>query len=68
MRKKLTDDYKEACRLFWLVKGHLNSSDDTILGSYNSYFRRLWCMYQGEDMSVWEEGFEEAYQKRLDKK
>ena len=68
MREKLTDDYKEACRLFWLVKGHLNSSDDTILGSYNSYFRRLWCKYQGEDMSVWEEGFEEEYQKRLDKK
>ena len=32
----MTDDYKEACRLFWLVNGHLNSSDDIILGSYNS--------------------------------
>ena len=64
----MNDDFKEACRLFWIVKGHLNSTDDTILNSKEGYFKRLWCKYQGEDMSVIEEGFEKAYQKRLDKK
>ena len=64
----MDDDFKEACRLFWLIKGHLSSSDETIIGSQNGYFKRLWCKYQGEDTSVLLEGFEEAYQKRLDKK
>ena len=35
-------DIKEACRVFWLVKGHLKSTDATILSSYNGYFKRLW--------------------------
>ncbi len=64
----MNDNFKEACRLFWLVKGHLNSTDETILGCQNGYFKRLWCRYQGEDVSIILEGFEEAYQKRLDKK
>ena len=62
---------KEAYRLFWLVKGHLGChtwSDEAIIKMHDSYFKRLWCMYQGEDTSVLLEGFEEAYQKRLDKK
>ena len=63
------DDYKEACRLFWLVKGHLNTSDDTILSSQNGYFRRLWIDgSNGAPIADYEEGFEEAYQKRLDNK
>ena len=65
----MNDDYKEACRLFWLVKGHLNTSDDTILSSQNGYFKRLWIAgSNGAPLADYEEGFEEAYQKRLDNK
>jgi len=65
----MNDDYKEACRLFWLVKGHLNTSDDTILSSQNGYFKRLWIDgSNGAPLADYEEGFEEAYQKRLDNK
>ena len=39
----MNDDYKEACRLFWLTKGHLyNVSDEKILSCHDSYFKRLW--------------------------
>ena len=63
----MNDDYKEACRLFWLTKGHLyNVSDETILSCYNSYFKRLWG--NNERAVYGMDGFEEAYQKRLDKK
>jgi hypothetical protein len=30
---------------------------------HDSYFKRLWCKYQGDDMSRAEDGFEDAYQK-----
>ena len=30
---------------------------------HDSYFKRLWCKYQGDDMSRVEDGFEDAYQK-----
>ena len=55
---------KEAYRLFWLVKGHLAChywNDKDILKMHDSYFKRLWCMYQGDDISDKMEGFEEAY-------
>lgn len=57
--------HREACRLFWMVKGHLGASEETIFQSYDGYFRRLW----GNHEAVYhEDGFEEAYQKLLDKK
>ena len=59
---------KEAYRLFWLVKGHLNTTHDTVMSSKDSYFKRLW--YDGANgapISDYEEGFEEAFQKLLDK-
>ena len=54
-------EIEQAYRLFWLVKGHLNASHETITSSYDSYFRRLWgnCERAGYGM----EGFEEAYEK-----
>ncbi len=55
------NEVKEAYELFWLVKGHLTSSHKTIMSSKDGYFKRLWCMYQGEDMSYRMEGFEEAW-------
>lgn len=58
--------HKEACRLFWMVKGHLNTSDSTIMSSANGYFKRLWidgC--NGAPIADYEEGFEEAYNERF---
>ena len=54
---------KEAYRLFWLVKGHLNASHDTIMNSADGYFKRVWYDYAGEDMEIWLEGFEDAWRK-----
>jgi hypothetical protein len=63
----MTEEFrKEAYRLFWLVKGHLGChywTDKSIEEMHDSYFKRLWCKYQGDDMSRIEDGFEEAYQK-----
>lgn len=36
-------ELKEAYRLFFLVKGHLDATPETVLGSANGYFRRLWA-------------------------
>ncbi len=60
-------NHKEACRLFWIVKGHLNTSPETIDSSYDSYFKRMWCNLQGqsaEDLGYLD-GFEEAYKEYL---
>lgn len=52
-------EFKEACRLFWLVKGHLTATNETIMSSQDSYFKRLWN--NNERMEYGMEGFEEAY-------
>ena len=51
-------DKKEAYRLFWMVKGHLNASHETIMDSSDGYFKRLWGNHEA---CYHEEGFEEAY-------
>ena len=51
-------DKKEAYRLFWMVKGHLNASHQTIMESADGYFKRLWGNHEA---CYHEEGFEEAY-------
>ena len=51
---------KEAYRIFWMVKGHFNTSEHCILDSYDSYFKRVWYM---EETYLHIEGFEEAWQK-----
>ena len=55
---------KEAYRLFWMVKGHLNTTHETIMQSADGYFRRLWGNHEA---CYHEDGFEEAYKKILDK-
>ena len=57
-------DEKEAYRLFWMVKGHLNTTHETIMQSADGYFRRLWGNHEA---CYHEDGFEEAYKKVLDK-
>jgi len=60
-------ELKQANRLFWMVKGRLvpNSwSDETIQDMVRDYTKRLWY---NEEAYIYEEGFEEAWQKVLDK-
>ena len=58
--------FKEKARLFWLVKVHINVTKDTIESSANGYFKRLWYDESG-CMEIYEEGFEEEYNKRFEK-
>ena len=53
-------DKKEAYRIFWIVKGHFNASEECILSCYDSYFKRVWY---NEEPYIHSEGFEEAWQK-----
>ena len=59
-------EHKEAYRLFWMVKGHLNTTDETVFESANGYFKRLWvdgC--NGAPLYDYELGFEDAYNRRF---
>ena len=57
-----TPDLKEAYRLFWMVKGHLNATEETVLGCADGYFKRLW----GNHEAVYhEDGFEAAWNEKL---
>ena len=58
--------HKEAYRFFWMVKGHIAESDDTALLSADSYFKRLWVDgSNGAPLYEYEEGFEQAYNRRF---
>ena len=59
-------ELKEAYRLFWLVKGHMNCSDETALSSANSYFKRLWNNNERQEYGM--DGFEESFEERQSKK
>lgn len=43
----LKNDLKEQYRLFYMVKGHLNASPQTVIDSADGYFKRLW--YDGSN-------------------
>jgi hypothetical protein len=66
---------KEAYRLYYLVKGHINISDSQAYAAANSYFRRLWIdgsdgaplyLYENEFKELWEEKLKKE-QKGIDK-
>jgi hypothetical protein len=58
--------HKEAYRLFWMVKGHFNTTESTVLSSAEGYFKRVWrAGCDGAPLADWEEGFEEAYNKKF---
>ena len=44
--------------MFYMTKGHLNTTDDTAYGMYWGYFKRAWY---NEEFYRNEEGFEEAW-------
>ena len=41
-----------------MIKGHLNVNEETILSSYDGYFKRVWY---NEEAYIHAAGFEEAY-------
>ena len=49
---------KEKCRVFYIIKGHLNVTKSTIEGCYNSYFQRIWY---NEESYIAENNFEKTY-------
>ena len=61
------EERKERYRMFWIVKGHLNTSENTIFSCYDSYFKRMWCNLQGESVECngTLDGFEEAYKQKI---
>ena len=60
--------HKEAYRMFWMVKGHFNTSESTVLSCAEGYFNRVWrAGCDGAPLSEWEEGFEQAYSKIIKK-
>ena len=52
---------KEAYKMFYSVKGHINTSPDTVYSCYDNYFKRRWY---NEESYIYEEGFEELWAKR----
>ena len=59
---KTDEEIKEAYRLFYMVKGHFNSSHDTVISSQDGYFRRLWrAGADGAPLYEYEERFEKAW-------
>ena len=58
----LKNDLKEQYRLFYMVKGHLNASPETVLDCAPGYFKRLW--YDGSNgapLYDYSEQFEQAW-------
>ena len=58
-------DIKEANKMFYMVKGHLIPDewpDDDIVKMYDGYFKRMWG---NNEFFHCEEGFEEAWNKKL---
>ncbi len=50
---------KEKYRIFWIVKGHINIDEETVIACYDSYFKRVWYNEEADD-----KGFEEEWAKR----
>ena len=65
---QMTKEIKEAYKLFFMVKGHLDCSPQTALESANGYFRRLWADgCNGAPLYDYEEQFEQAWEDKYGK-
>ena len=61
----LRNDLKEEYRIFYMVKGHLDASPQTVINSYNGYFKRLWIDgSNGAPLYDYAEDFERAWEER----
>lgn len=58
-------DLKEAYRLFFMIKGHLNATPETVLASAEGYYKRLWYAGgNGAPLYDYDEQFEIEWKKR----
>jgi hypothetical protein len=55
------ENHRRAHWLYWITKGHLDTTEEQILSSHDSYLRRAWGNIENY---VHEEGFKEAYAKK----
>ena len=55
--------YKEQCRLFYMMKGHLNTNPNTIRQQYNYYFKKLWY---NEEAYYRQDNFNKHYSKHIE--
>ena len=60
--KKVTPSHKEIYKMFYMIKGHLNVTEETARASYDGYFRRAWGNHE---MVYHLDGFEEEYAKKF---
>lgn len=59
---------KEANRYYWMIKGQLipeSWSEDDIMKTYESYFRRIWGNHEATTHAI---GFEAAWAQRQARK
>ena len=65
---QMTKEIKEAYKLFFMVKGHLDCSPQTALESANGYFKRLWADgCNGAPLYEYEQQFEQAWEDKYGK-
>ena len=61
----LRNNLKEEYRLFYMVKGHLDATPETVIASADGYFKRLWIAgSNGAPLYDYEEQFEQAWRHR----
>jgi len=63
MLKRLDrNDLKEEYRIFYMVKGHLDATPQTVIDCANGYFKRLWADgSNGAPLYDYAEQFEQAW-------
>ena len=66
MLKRITaNDLKEEYKIFYMVKGHLDATPQTVIESADSYFKRLWIDgSNGAPLYDYEEQFERAWEEK----
>lgn len=58
-------DLKEEYRLFYMVKGHLDASPETVIDCANGYFKRLWADgSNGAPLYDYNDQFEQAWRNK----
>lgn len=58
----LRNDLKDYYKIFYMVKGHLEASPETVISCYDGYFKRLWLAgCNGAPLYDYEEQFETAW-------
>ena len=58
-------DLKEEYKIFYMVKGHLDATPQTVINSADGYFKRLWADgCNGAPLYLYEEQFERAWEEK----